>query len=181
MQIIPAILTNDINEFNDLMSGLSPKYDRVQIDFIDGEYTNNKTLLPIQTNTDLKMDAHFMVTENNLSEYLKDSNKFNRVIIQMESVAHPEEYDSLALDIHSPIEAIKPFLQNLKYLNLMAIEPGFGGQELDLRIFERVGYLRNLGSFVIAVDGGVEREHLQKFEGLGVDEVVVGAKRLLNW
>ena len=63
----------------------------------------------------------------------------------------------------------------------MAIEPGFGGQELDPRIFERVSYLRNLGSFVIAVDGGVEKEHVQKFEDLGVDEVVVGAKRLLSW
>ena len=45
------------------MAGLSPKYDRVQVDFIDGEYTNNKTLLPDQTNTNLKMDAHLMVTE----------------------------------------------------------------------------------------------------------------------
>lgn len=181
MKIIPAILTNNIDEFNDLMAGLSPKYDRVQIDFIDGEYTNNKTLLPDQTNTNLKMDAHLMVTEKNLSEYLKYVNKFNRLIVQMESIASPEKYDCLALDIHSPIEAIKPYLEKLKYLNLMAIEPGFGGQELDLRIFERVSYLRNLGSFVIAVDGGVEKEHLQKLEDLGVDEVIVGAKRLLNW
>lgn len=181
MKTIPTILTNDPNEFNDLIVRLSPKYDRVQIDFIDGEYTNNKTLMPEEIESNLKMDAHLMVTEKNLSEYLKYANKFNRVIVQMESVARPEAYKCLALDIHSPIEAVKPYLQNLKYLNLMAIEPGFGGQELDLTIFNKISNLRNLGSFVIAVDGGVEKEHLQKLEDLGVDEVVVGAKRLLSW
>lgn len=186
MKIIPAILTNDPNEFNDLIVRLSPKYDRVQIDFIDGEYTNNKTLMPEEIESNLKMDAHLMVTEKNLSEYLKYANKFNRVIVQMESVARPEAYKCLALDIHSPIEAVKPYLQNLKYLNLMAIEPGFGGQKFDEKIFSKIEQIikwRNdqMLKFEVAVDGGVEKEHLQKLEDLGVDEVVVGAKRLLSW
>lgn len=188
MKIIPAILTGNLKEFDDLMNGirLDDKYDRVQIDFIDGEYTNNKSLRveeleSVSKYPQIKFDAHLMVIEKNLQEYIKKLEGFNRVIVQMESVARPEAYKCLALDIHSPIEAVKPYLQNLKYLNLMAIEPGFGGQELDLRIFERVSYLRNLGNFTIAVDGGVEKEHLQKLEDLGVDEVVVGAKRLLSW
>lgn len=188
MRIIPAILTNDLEEFDDLMARVivSKKFDSVQVDFIDGEYTNNKTLLPNEIDSNFKMDAHLMVVENNLQEYLKYANKFNRVIVQMESVASPENYDSLALDIHSPIEAIEPYLENLKYLNLMAIEPGFGGQELDLKIFENLSYLSNLRrlkhlSFLIAVDGGVEQKHLKKLEELGVDEVVVGAVRVLEW
>ena len=31
------------------------------------------------------------------------------------------------------------------------------------------------------MDGGVEKEHLQMLEDLGVDEVAVGAKRVLEW
>lgn len=188
MKVVPAILTNNLQEFDDLMARIvvSKKFDRVQVDFIDGEYTNNKTITPSQVNSAFRMDAHLMVVENNLQEYLKYANKFNRVIVQVESVASPENYDSLALDIHSPIEAVEPYLENLKYLNLMAIEPGFGGQELDLKIFENLSYLSNLRnlrhlSFLIGVDGGVEQKHLKRLEELGVDEVVVGAARVLEW
>ncbi|MDP1743272.1 MAG: hypothetical protein Q8L51_00625 [Candidatus Amesbacteria bacterium] len=184
MQIIPAILTNDPEEFENLMVRISHKYDRVQIDFIDGEYTNNKTILPSQVSSIFKMDAHLMVVEKNLLKYLKDRNKFDRVIVQMESISNPENFDCLALDIHSPIEAIKPYLAKLKLVNLMDIEPGEGGQKLDVRIFEKLSYLSNLrglGDFRISVDGGVEQEHLQKLESLGVDEVVVGASRVLSW
>lgn len=188
MQIIPAILTSDIEEFNNLLARVSvtKKYNRVQIDFIDGEYTKNKTLLPSEVNSNQKMDAHLMIVEKNLQEYLKDRNKFDRVIVQMESISRPEDFDCLALDIHSPIEAIKPYLPKLKLVNLMSIEPGFGGQELDPAIFRHLSYLsnlRNLGhlSFLIAVDGGVEKKHLDKLEETGADEVVVGAKRVLSW
>ena len=186
MQLIPAILTNDVEEFNNLLASISHKYDRVQIDFIDGEYTNNKTILPSQVSSIFKMDAHLMVVEKNLQEYLKDRNKFDRVIVQMESISSPEDFECLALDIHSPIEAIEPYLSKLKLVNLMSIEPGIGGQKLDPRIFEIISNLSNLRrlknlSFLIAVDGGIEKEHLEKLELAGVDEVVVGAKRVLSW
>ncbi len=186
MQIIPAILTNDIEEFENLLARISHKYDRVQIDFIDGEYANNLTILPkdIKNPYNLKLDAHLMVTEKNLQEYLQNLEGFDRIIIQMESISRPEDFDCLALDIHSPIEAIKPYLPKLKLVNLMDIEPGEGGQKLDLRIFEKLSYLSNLrglGNFKIAVDGGIEQKHLDVLDSLGVDEVVVGASRMLSW
>lgn len=184
MQIIPAILTNDPEEFENLLARISHKFDRVQIDFIDGEYATNKTVLPSQVHSDLKMDAHLMIVEKNLQEYLKDRNKFDRVIVQMESISNPEDFDCLALDIHSPIEAIKSYLPKLKLVNLMSIEPGTGGQKLNSKILEKISNLsnlRNLGDFRIAVDGGIEQEYLAKLESLGVDEVVVGAKRVLSW
>ncbi len=186
MIIVPAILTNDIEEFENLLARVSHKFDRVQIDFIDNEYAKNLTILPkdIKNPYDLKLDAHLMVVEKNLQSYLASLVGFDRIIVQMESISNPENFDCLALDIHSPIEAIKPYLSKLKLVNLMSIEPGIGGQELDLRIIQKVSYLsnlRNLGDFRISVDGGIEQEHLEKLESLGVDEVVVGASRMLSW
>ena len=188
MKIVPAILTNDPEEFENLVARIakSKKYDRVQVDFIDGEYANNKTLLPNEVNSNLKMDAHLMVVEKNLQSYLESLVGFDRIIVQMESISSPENFDCLALDIHSPIEAIKPYLAKLRLVNLMSIEPGHGGQTADLRIFETISNLSNLRhlknlSFLISVDGGVEQKHLDLLAGLGVDEVVVGANRVLSW
>src|SRR3989344_5105248 len=143
MDIIPAILTNDPEEFANLLARVSHKYDRVQIDFIDNEYAKNLTILPkdIKNPYDLKIDAHLMVVEKNLESYLSNLDGFDRIIVQMESISRPEDFDCLALDIHSPIEAIKPYLPKLKLVNLMSIEPGHGGQELDLRILEKISYL----------------------------------------
>lgn len=185
---MPAILTSDPQELDVLLRQIrdSKKFERVQIDFVDGEYANNKSVRveeckSISSYPGIKFDAHLMVVEKNLQEYLKDLAKFDRIIVQMESIARPEDFDCLALGIHSPIESIKLYLPKLKLVNLMSIEPGFGGQEFDPGVFKKVSYLRNLGNFKIAVDGGVEREHLEKLAGLGVDEVVVGARRVLEW
>lgn len=193
MQIIPAILTSDPQELDVLLRriGDSKKYSRVQIDFVDGEYANNKSVNAeeckmVKDYPGIKFDAHLMVVEKNLQSYLNNLVDFDRIIVQMESISHPENYDCLALDIHSPIEAIKPYLPKLKLVNLMSIEPGFGGQEMDPEVLGKISYLRNLRNlghlgFQICVDGGVEREHLPALRKLGVDEVAVGARRVLEW
>jgi len=193
MQIIPAILTDKQSELIELIKqiGQSERFTRVQIDFVDGEYAANKSIRveeckSIRNYPEIKFDAHLMVIEKNLQSYLNNLAGFDRIIVQMESVSHPENYNCLALDIHSPIEAIEPYLAKLKLINLMAIEPGLGGQELDLGILDKLSYLsnlRNLGhlSFLISVDGGIEKRHLQILKDLGVDEVAVGAKRVLEW
>lgn len=194
MQIVPAILTNDIFELEDLLRKIrdSKKFERVQVDFIDGKYTNNQTVHPAKCDLipylPLKFDAHLMVTEESILNYSVTAQKmgFERIIAQVESISRPEEFTCLALDIHSPIETIEPYLSKLELVNLMSIEPGFGGQDLDLKILEKTSHLSHLRSlknlkFKIAVDGGVEKEHLTKLENLGVDEVAVGALRVLSW
>lgn len=185
MLITPAILTNDIEEFENLLARISQakKFDRVQIDFIDGEYANNQTVLPkdVKNPYELKLDAHLMVVEKNLQEYLRNLRLFDRIIVQMESIANPENFGCLALDIHSPIEAIEPYLPKLKLLNLMSIEPGFGGQDFDNHVLPKIIKLRTLGNYQIAIDGGIEKKHLESLEKAGADEVVVGAARVLEW
>lgn len=184
MQIIPSILTNNKTQAEKWLKQIkdSGKFDRVQVDFIDGEYTNNQTIFPtnLENTSSLKLDAHLMVVQSNLAKYVSSLVGFDRVIVQMESISNPEDFDCLALDIHSPIEAIKPYLSKLKLVNLMSIEPGFGGQEFIDKVFEKINVLRNQG-FKIAVDGGAEKEYLDELEKAGVDEVVVGAARVLSW
>lgn len=191
MKIIPAILTSDVKEMDGLLRKIrdSKRFERVQIDFVDGEYAANKSVrvedLPAGRQ-DLGFDAHLMVVEKNLAEYVNGLQGFDRVIVQMESISRPEDFDCLALDVHSPVEAIEPCLSRLKLVNLMAIEPGFGGQEFDVEVMKKIKRLSELRSrenykYEICVDGGIEQEHLPILEKLGVDEVAVGAKRVLEW
>jgi len=194
MQIIPAILTSDPVELDQLLRQIkiSGKYDRVQVDFIDGEYAANTTLKPMVVDTipflPLKFDAHLMVTENNIVEWSVMAQKFgfDRVIAQVESISHPEEFKCLAIDSHSPVEVLEKYLPKLDLVLVMSVEPGFGGQEFmdgakkDVAQLTEVRKNKNY-KFQICVDGGINREHLQQLEDMGVDEVAVGAKRVLQW
>lgn len=194
MQIIPAILTADATESRSLLEKISSlgKFGRVQFDFIDGEYTNNKTITPEEVDLTpflgMEFDAHLMVVENNVAEYVKQAEKvgFDRIIVQAESVSHPENYSGLALDIHSPVESVEQYLPKLEAVVVMAIEPGFGGQDFDDETIKKVKNLFDLRiinnwRYAIQVDGGVQKENLNALEKAGADEVVVGAKRVLEW
>lgn len=188
MEIIPAVLTNDPIELDGWLRKVrdSKKFERVQIDFIDGKYANNMTIKPSECDLipylPLKFDAHLMVVEDNVLNYSKTAEKigFDRVIAQMESIAHPEDFEALALDVHSPVEAIRQYLGKVKYVIVMAVEPGFGGQEFVDKAITHVQELKKLG-VTVCVDGGVDKEHLEVLEKAGTDEVAVGVKRVLSW
>ncbi len=194
MEIIPAILTSDVKELDDLLRQIrdSKKFDRVQIDFIDGEYATNKTFKPMEVDvvpyTPLKFDAHLMVTENYIIEWSVMAQKFgfDRIIAQLESISRPQDFTSLALDYHSPVAAIRKYLPKLELVVVMAVEPGFGGQHFveavkqDIQDLVKLRQERHF-AYRICVDGGIEQEHLQMLQDLGVDEVAVGAKRVISW
>lgn len=194
MEVIPAVLVGSVVEAQVLITDIlnKKKVKRIQVDFIDGEFANNKTFRPSELDLSqympVKFDAHLMVVEDNVLMWSKVAQKvgYDRIITQVESISHPEEYVGLALDIHSPVAAIRPeWYKNLGVVLLMAVEPGFGSQEFDERVFGKVSDLRNLRdlrnlTFKIQVDGGVHKKHLEELEKAGVDEVVVGGRRYID-
>lgn len=194
MKIVPTILTDDPDEAKALVKRIEDcgKFNRVQVDFVDGMYANNLTISPAECHLErfpnLKFDAHLMVVEKNVDWYCREVGRvgFDRTVVQMESVSDPEKYDCLAMDMHSPAEAIEPYLSKLKYIVVVSVEPGFGGQEFNTKAIKLIKRLSELRSkekhkYLICVDGGVQKEHLEILEKAGADEVVVGAERALMY
>lgn len=194
MQIVPAVLTNSVVELDQMLRDVAKAgiFERVQIDFIDGQFADNTTIKPKEVDLTafypMKFDAHLMVTEDNVLIWEKIAWKmgFEHVIVQMESVSTPEDYTGLSLDIHSPITILEPHLRRLQVVNLMAVEPGFGGQAFHVEVLEKIKALCGLRDekklkFKICVDGGVEQTHLSALEEAGADEVAVGVNRVLTW
>lgn len=194
MEIIPAILTDDPVEAREWLDEVKKagRFRRVQIDFVDGEYNNNLSIKPEDIDMTpylvMNFDAHLMVVEKNLKKYLRQARRvgFDRIIAQMESIARPEDFAGLALDIHTPVGEIEKYLAGLEVVIVMAIEPGFGGQVFSEKAMGKIKQLSTLRGeknykFKICVDGGAEREMLAELEKIGADEVAVGAKRVLSW
>jgi len=194
IQIVPAILTSSPQELDTWLQKIkdTQKYERVQVDFIDGEYARNRTIKPTEVDLipyfPMKFDAHLMVVEDNVLTWGKVAEKmgFDRVIPQLESISAPEDFTGLAMDVHSPVAAIEPYLDSLSVVVVMAVEPGFGGQEFVNLAVNHVKELAALRKekgwdYRICVDGGIEQLHVPFLEEWGADEVAVGVKRCLEW
>lgn len=194
MQIIPAILTDSVQELDDLLRQLrdGKKYSRVQIDFVDGQFAANKTVKPAECDLipylPLKFDAHLMVAGDNALFWGKTAEAvgFDRVIMQVEKTEEWKGFDCLALDLQTGVEVIEQFLGDVRLILLMAVPAGQGGREFNSLVMDKVRKLVETRAakgyeYRICVDGGVGQEQVETLGKMGVDEVAVGAKRVLEW
>jgi pentose-5-phosphate-3-epimerase len=191
MEIIPAILTKDPFELDKLLRQIrdAKKFERVQVDFIDGQFAYNETIHPSQSDLipylPLKFDAHLMVNGDNNLFWGKECQAmgFERVYHQIESLSdQPDKYEYLAIDLPTEdLEQHKKKLSQAKGVILLAVKAGFQNQKFDDLVYAKIDWLRNLGKFTICIDGGVEKEQLEKLTSLGVNEVAVGVSRVLSW
>ncbi len=196
MEIIPAILTDSPDELREKVALITKAnrhlVRRVQIDVIDGVFANNKTvgLEPLEgLDTDLLFDIQLMV--KNPVGWVKKSAEVlaDRIIGHVEQMPDQSEFVNavtltgcevgLGLDIHTPIKAIEDVLSDLDVVLLMSVETGFGGQELDPDILDKIVKLKEMRDtkdhrYQICVDGGVSEKNIYELGQAGADEVAIG-------
>jgi len=170
--------------------------DRVQIDIVDGVFAGNRTIDPSvlkYLDTNLKLDFHLMVA--NPASWVEKcaSVGANMVIGQIEQMASQEEFVKkcqmanvsvgLAVNLPTPIDSLdKTIIGDIDTLLLMSVPAGFGGQEFDQGVYQKIkdaSLLREKDTtpFGLCVDGGVNEENVSTLFRMKVDEVVIG-KRL---
>jgi len=195
VEIIPAILTDNLDELKELINRAEGNVEKIQIDIIDGKFADNKTVTPKEVEgigTNLKIDFHLMVNEP--SEWIGKcvKAKGTRVIGQIEKMTSQVEFlekahnndvlGGLAIDLGTNIEAIEPeALSMVDVVLVMSVRAGFGGQEYEIKALKKMVELdkirneQNL-SFRICDDGGVSLETVGKAHFSGVDEVSIGRR-----
>lgn len=198
VEIIPAILTTDINEVREKLARAEGKCRRVQIDIIDGVFVQNRTVDPSvleMVETDLALDFHLMTKEPALWVERAVRGGADRVIGQIEKMASQVDFVGkvqsvglsvgLALDIETPVSDLDPtILGSLDVVLLMAYPAGFGGQPFDARVLTKIDVLNEMRArddtpFRICVDGGETTSTIDDTHLAGADEVVIG-KRIFD-
>jgi ribulose-phosphate 3-epimerase len=87
---------------------------------------------------------------------------------------------AIALNPHTPPEAIEFLLEDLDMVLLMSVNPGFGGQKFIPSVLEKAVRLKKMierrnPSCLIEVDGGVNDKNIHSLKEAGVDIVVAGS------
>ncbi len=76
----------------------------------------------------------------------------------------------------TPAEAVRPYLDQVSYVLVMTVEPGYGGQAFMADMMPKVADIRAVGGsdFGIMVDGGVNAETAAVCAAAGANMLVAG-------
>lgn len=83
----------------------------------------------------------------------------------------------LAVNPGTPLESIEPLLGELELVLLLAVNPGWGGQQFIPSTRARLARLRQMtgDSILLGVDGGITRDNVAEVARMGADIMVTGS------
>lgn len=183
-KVIPAILEKDSASCRSRLQVVRQLTDRVQLDIIDGELIDNRTVQPqqIEPQNGLKIDVHLMVKRP--MEYLPATLKLRpyTILVQYEGAERVSDAldkiktngirSGISINPDTSLDEVKELIDKVNYVLLMAYPAGFAGQKLQPTVLKRVGELKEKGfTGEIGLDGGVEKDTLTIIAKAGFDVV----------
>ena len=85
----------------------------------------------------------------------------------------------VALNPHTPVEVLKDILEEVDFVLLMSVNPGFGGQSFIAHTYNKITRLKEMiaksgRTILIEIDGGVSQQNAEPLYAAGADILVAG-------
>jgi len=192
IEIVPSILSADVGRLGEqVKEAVAAGADRIQVDVMDGHFVPNLTFGPLVVEavrrvTDLPIEAHLMVErpEQFIEAFAKAGATLIEVQVEattslyrtVESIKEHGANAGVAINPATPIEALREILPYIALVNVMTVEPGFGGQKFIPHSPEKIRRLRVLAPDVeIEVDGGIDAKTAPLVVKAGATVLVAGS------
>jgi len=195
--VAPSILAADpLNFAQELAAVERAGADWHHIDVMDGHFVPNLTFgLPliaaIKRMTNLPLDVHIMVSnpDSVALQYVEAGADY--LSFHIEAVTHAHRLVTaiqgagaragLAINPGTSLELLTPMLAYVDLINVMSVNPGFGGQSYIPETAERIATLSKMikaanrqGKVLIQVDGGINERTYKHVCEAGADVLVAG-------
>ena len=187
----PSILAADFaNLAEEVRRAQRGGADLVHFDVMDNHFVPNLTIGPMVAASlaaaiDLPIDAHLQMTNpDNLIPSFIEAGVVG-ISVQPEVVTHLHRTlgmiraggceAGVALNPTSPPELIQWALPFVDYINVMSVNPGFGGQDFIPEMIEKVRRLKELTDVPIEVDGGITVETAPLMVEAGAQILIAGS------
>jgi ribulose-phosphate 3-epimerase len=191
IQIVPSILSADVGRLTEqVKEAEAAGADRIQVDVMDGHFVPNLTFGPlvveaVRRATKLPIEAHLMIEQPEL--FIEAFAKSGATLIEVQVEATTSLYRTVqtikelgakagvAINPATPVEELREILQDIDLVNVMTVEPGFGGQKFIGHSPDKIRRLRVLSSEIeIEVDGGIDARTAPLVVAAGATVLVAG-------
>ena len=194
--IAPSLLSADFTRLAEEVRAVEQAgADWIHADVMDGHFVPNITFGPLVVEavrrvTSLPIDVHLMI--ENPDRYVADfaNAGANYLSVQVETCPHLHRSIQLikssgasagvVLNPSTPITALDWVLDQVDYVLIMSVNPGFGGQQFIANSLPKIAALRKMIddrnlSALIEVDGGVNEDTIEDISRAGADVFVAGS------
>lgn len=185
-KVTASILNADYGHIQDYVDIVSTA-DALQFDVMDGHFVPNLSMGPAMVSsvkTNLEKEVHLMVTNpSNFVKVFCDAGA-QRLIFHVEVKENKDRVIKLireqgkqvgmAISMKTPIKKIMPYLKKLDMIIIMPITPGFGGQEFNPKVVDKIKAVRKVSDIHIQVDGGINFETAKVCIDAGANDLLVG-------
>lgn len=191
IKVAPSILAADpLCMGQDVQRMLDAGCDLLHVDIMDAHFVPNLSYSPalvqaLHSRFDIPLDVHLMM--DNPGAYIEAFTKAGAWGITIHAEI-AEDVQALlrrirSLGVHpglsikpgTPVESIRPLLDDAAMVLVMTVEPGFGGQKFQPAMLEKLRTLRAMGyTGLLEADGGVSLGNLPDLKAAGLDVAVMG-------
>jgi ribulose-phosphate 3-epimerase len=193
--IAPSLLAADFLHLEDACKIVNEsEADWFHLDVMDGRFVPNisygmSIIKQLRKAGTKFFDVHLMILEpekyaeefkdagaDGLTVHLEACINLHRNIQQIKSLGMKA---GVAINPHSPVILLKDIIADIDLVNIMSVNPGYGGQSFIPHSFQKIKELKTLiietgSSAKIEVDGGVSLQNGKEILNAGADVLVAG-------
>jgi ribulose-phosphate 3-epimerase len=148
--------------------------------------------------TSLLKDVHLMIDEplEKVAEYvavgadiitihIEACSNTHRVLQKLGSLTNANDPErgivrGVAVNPGTPLEALEPLLDELDYISLLAVNPGWGGQKYIPATTTRFARVQRMVAacgkdILVGIDGGITKANIAEISAIGADIIVAGS------